>query len=84
MEIQRTALGSTIGTGHKATVLPSWVYGSDLNDTLNTEQQGAKFVVCNTERGTRSGELEFPSEAGACDYFLELTRRVPPRANSSS
>jgi len=47
------------------------MHGSDRNDTLNIEQQGTKFVVYYTERGSRSDEHEFPSEAEACDYFLE-------------
>ena len=58
------------------------MHGSDRNDTLNIEQQGSKFVVYYTERGSRSDEHEFLSEADACDYFLESMRRAYPRANA--
>lgn len=59
------------------------VHGSDRNDTLNIEQQGRKFLVYYTERGSRIDEHEFPSEAEACEYFLELMRSAYPRAKRS-
>jgi hypothetical protein len=59
------------------------MHGSDRNDTLNIEQQGPKFVVYYAERGSRSDEHEFKSEADACEYFLELMRRVYPRTKRS-
>ncbi len=52
------------------------MHGSDRNDTLNIEQQGSKFVVYYTERGSRSDDHEFLSEADACDYFLESESTV--------
>jgi hypothetical protein len=57
------------------------MHGSDRNDTLNIEQQGTKFVVFYTERGSRSDEHEFLSEAEACDYFLESMKRFYPDVN---
>jgi len=59
------------------------MHGSDRNDTLNIEQQGTKFVVYYTERGSRSDENEFPSEAEACVYFLESMKRMYPEVRSS-
>lgn len=59
------------------------MHGSDRNDTLNIEQQGSKFVIYYTERGSRGDEHEFNSEADACDYFLESMRRAYPRAKRS-
>ncbi|MDQ0241500.1 hypothetical protein J2S94_003602 [Arthrobacter bambusae] len=50
------------------------MHGSDRNDTLNIEQQGSKFFVYYTERGSRSDER---------DYFLESMRRAYPRAKRS-
>lgn len=55
------------------------MHGSDRNDTYNIEQQGPKFVVYYTERGNRSEQHEFPSEADACEYFLDLMMRTFPR-----
>nr|BFE44109.1 hypothetical protein GCM10017547_20020 [Pseudarthrobacter oxydans] len=59
------------------------MHGSDRNDTLNMEQQGRKFLVYYTERGTRTDEHEFPSETEACEYFLESMRRMYPTAKRS-
>jgi len=52
------------------------LHGSDRNDTLNIEQQGSKFVVYYSERGTRNVLHEFPTESEACDYFLNLMHRA--------
>ncbi|WP_155848435.1 hypothetical protein [Arthrobacter sp. 35W] len=51
------------------------MHGSDRNDSFNIEQQGHRFLVFYTERGTRSPIEEFQSEAAACDFFLDLMRR---------
>ena len=59
------------------------MHGSDRNGTLNMEQQGRKFIVYYTERGTRSHEHEFPSEAEACEYFLKSMRHAYPEAKRS-
>lgn len=59
------------------------MHGSDRHDTLNIEQQGSKFVVYYSERGSRSDEHEFHSEADACDYFLESMRRTHPKGKPS-
>ncbi len=59
------------------------MHGSDRNDTLNIEQQGRKFIVYYTERGTRSHEHEFPSEAEACEQFTELMKRAYSEAKRS-
>ena len=45
------------------------MHGSDRNDSLNIERQGTKFIVYYTERGSRSDENEFRSEAEACVYL---------------
>lgn len=52
------------------------LHGSDRNDTLNIEQQGSKFVIYYSERGTRNVLHEFPTESEACDYFLNLMHRA--------
>lgn len=59
------------------------MHGRDRNDSLNIEQQGTKFLVYYTERGSRSDEHEFPSEAEACAYFLASMKRMFPTARSS-
>jgi hypothetical protein len=60
------------------------MHGSDRNDTLNIEQQGSKFIVYYSERGTRNVLHEFPSESEACAYFLELMDRASGATKQSS
>jgi hypothetical protein len=56
------------------------LHGSDRDGTLNLEQRGAEYLVYYTERGYKSEEHAFTTEAAACDYFLERMRLFHPRS----
>ena len=49
----------------------------DPDETLCLRQVGQEWVIYYSERGLQTGKRSFPTEAQACEYFLESLRSDP-------
>ncbi len=49
--------------------------GGNHNERYEIDQSNGVWIVYYSERGLKSGKIEFSSESEACTYLLEILRK---------